>query len=44
MASERVVHAGHFVMFGVGAYFLAVLFNSFLKNWLNVNLSTLTGA
>jgi len=44
MASERAVSAGHFVLFGLGAYFIAVLLNSLLKNWLNVNLSTLTGA
>ena len=29
----------HLVLFGLGAYFVAVLINSLLKNWLNINLS-----
>lgn len=43
MAQGTVVHAGHMVLFGAAAYFLAVLVNSFLKNWLNVNLQSLAG-
>lgn len=37
------VGAMHFVMFGFFAFFIAVLVNSLLKNWLNVNLSTMVG-
>lgn len=44
MASGTSLHAGHMILFGVAAYFLAVLVNSFLKNWLNVNLQSLAGA
>lgn len=35
------VGAGHMILFGVAAYFIAVLVNSFLKNWLNINLQSL---
>lgn len=45
MALVRGVAVGglHFFMFGFFAFFLAVLLNSLLKNWLNVNLSQMVG-
>jgi hypothetical protein len=37
------VHGGHFFLFGFVAFFVAILLNSLLKNWLNVNLSQMVG-
>lgn len=45
MATVRgiAVHGWHFVAFGFFAFFVAVLVNSLLKNWLNVNLASMVG-
>jgi hypothetical protein len=44
MAEGRHLGAGHLILFGIGAFFIAQLLNSFLKNWLNVNLASLAAS
>lgn len=45
MALVKGVAVGgfHFFMFGLFAYFVAVLVNSLMKNWLNLNLASMVG-